>query len=47
MSGPHDPFHVEGYDAYEEGASRSENPYPEGSDGYQGWLDGWMEADEE
>jgi len=39
-----DPFYCEGYDAYYDGADEQDCPYDEGTDGQDGWLKGWREA---
>lgn len=36
-----DPFAQEGYEDAMQGVDRTECPYPDGSDGAQGWLSGW------
>ena len=42
-----DVFYSEGYEAYYDGAERTDNPYHQGTDGYHGWNLGWDAADEE
>lgn len=39
-----DPLAQEGYDAYQECAEITENPYDEGTDGYESWRRGWKTA---
>lgn len=39
-----DPFE-EGWDAYEEGAEIRDNPYPEGTDDYNAWEEGYLSAE--
>lgn len=33
-----------GYDSFQNGSGEEWNPYPRGSDMYQWWNDGWIEA---
>lgn len=34
-----------GYDAYFDGLSRDDNPYPDDSDDFDSWHEGWDNAD--
>lgn len=36
--------HHEGYDAYLDGASSTENPYEYDTDDYANWEAGWLDA---
>ncbi len=38
-----DAYHT-GFEAHEQGESRSENPYPRGTWDYGEWFSGWDEA---
>lgn len=42
-----DCFYDEGYQAYFDGADKSDCPYDDGTDGQFGWIKGWIAADEE
>ncbi len=39
--------YAEGREAHNVGHPETVNPYPEDSDDYLSWNDGWMAADEE
>lgn len=39
--------HAEGREAHDAGKSETANPYPEDSDNFMSWNDGWNEAAED